>query len=426
MGETASREPGGRPRPDRPRLLLVSGVLPFPGEAGQQQRVRNKILGFRERFAVSFLTAVPRAEVGETRERLLELCDEALVLESRYWRTPLSRLVHRLAAALYAAATGLKASNYVAGRLELSPSRVVRAVGGRELDVAVFEYWHAHRGAAALRRLGIPCVLDMHDLLWRSFRRQLAARRLPAWWRELRVRRYRAREEAAWRSFDALITINTEEHAYVRRALPKRFPLFYAPMGADLETWSFGPRPATPPRVAYYGGLATPHNQSDARRCFEEILPLVWRTRPDVELWLVGSRPPASLTALAEKDPRVRVTGFVDDAAAVLRTMTLVLCPWTGTYGFRSRLVEVMALGVPVVATPDAVSGMDLEPGRGIFLETSAEAMARAALRLLDRPELAREQSRRAREAVEASYSFGATYGRLTLELATWLAARVP
>src|SRR5690606_14691233 len=111
--------------------------------------------------------------------------------------------------------------------------------------------------------------------------------------------------------------------------------------GIDLQKWPYSWQPAQPPRIAYYGGLGSPHNQRDALQCYEEIMPTVWAHFPDVELWIVGSRPPATIQALAEQDSRVTVTGFVERVQDVLQTMTAVLCPWTGKYGFRSRLIEV-------------------------------------------------------------------------------------
>jgi len=138
---------------------------------------------------------------------------------------------------------------------------------------------------------------------------------------------------------------------------------------------------------------------------------------------MVGSNPPAFLKAL-ESDPRVRVTGTVENPAEVLRTMTCVLCPWEGAFGFRSRLIEVMALGVPVVATPDAAAGMDLEAGEGILFGASPDDLASATLRLLDDPCLRASQSRSARAQVERKFSLQNTYGRLVTELERWLAVR--
>lgn len=145
-------------------------------------------------------------------------------------------------------------------------------------------------------------------------------------------------------------------------------------------------------------------------------MPLIWEQRPDVEFWVVGANPPQEICALGS-DKRVRVTGFVPDVGEFLATMTVVLCPWEGTYGFRSRLIEVMALGVPVVATPDAVYGMGLETEEGIFLSKEDNGMVASALALLEQPAWAQQQSRLARQQMEGEFSFEATYGKLTEDL---------
>ena len=189
--------------------------------------------------------------------------------------------------------------------------------------------------------------------------------------------------------------------------------------------WPFGPygwRPARPVRIAFYGGLGSRVNQVAAQRCLQGILPAVWRQFPEVEFWLIGSNPPASLKALA--GPRVKITGFVEQIQEVLGSVSLLLCPWPSPYGFRSRLIEAMALGVPVLATPEAVAGMELESGRGIMLESDDTDLARRAQELLGDTERLESLSRLARAEVEKRYSFENTYGRLTRELVDWLAAQ--
>jgi hypothetical protein len=79
----------------RPRLLIISAVLPFPGESGQQRRVAYKLRAFREEFEVAFLTFAPPAKVQETGRRLADHCDAAIVLPSRYWESQPRRLYHR-------------------------------------------------------------------------------------------------------------------------------------------------------------------------------------------------------------------------------------------------------------------------------------------------------------------------------------------
>jgi len=100
------------------------------------------------------------------------------------------------------------------------------------------------------------------------------------------------------------------------------------------------------------------------------------------------------------------------------------LCPWLGKYGFRSRLVEVMALGTPVIASIDAAHGMGLREEQGFFSCSSDEQMAARALEMIRNPDFARLQSRLARSQVQDLFSFEKSYGRLSVDLADWLANR--
>jgi len=83
-----------------------------------------------------------------------------------------------------------------------------------------------------------------------------------------------------------------------------------------------------------------------------------------------------------------------------------------------------MALGVPVLATPDAVDGMELESGRGLLLAESGEIMAARALELLSDGVRLAQQSHSARSEMERLYSLENTYGRLISDLREWLEAR--
>jgi len=405
----------------RPKMVVVSSVYPFPGDSGQQQRVRNKLLAFRDSFHTTYLTVAAPDNAEETRNRLETLCDEVIVLPSLYRQSRFNRLGHLAKSVAFAAATGLKRSNYVIGKLEFSRDRVAEAIGDRRFDVAVFEYWHAAAAVPIALASGARSVLDMHDVLWRSYERQLQTRSwLPIVLRNIAVTRYQSREEQAWRTFDALITINHEEHRYVAGVLGEGARLFFTPMGLDLTLWPYSWAPVDPTRVAYYGGLGSPHNQRDALSCYEQVMPMVWSAMPDAEFWIVGSNPPPALLELARTDERVLVTGFVEDVGAILRSMSIVLCPWRGRFGFRSRIVEAQAIGAPVVATAEAIDGMDLRADVDLLVADTREQMASAAMLLARDRDLSFQVSRSARQRVEELYSFDATYGKLARDLFEW------
>ncbi|WP_406700188.1 glycosyltransferase family 4 protein [Singulisphaera sp. Ch08] len=404
----------------KPRLGVLTHVMPYPRNAGQQQRVYYTLKAAREEFHVTLIAPVRDQELPEARKHLDGLCDELLVLPSIEDVGRAARLSAAAKSLVYCAATGLRRSNYYLGGLQFDPSVVRTLIADRQLDCLLFEYWHAYRCVESLRDLIPKFVLDMHNVLWVSHAQKLNDRRdLPGPWKRWSVARYRTGEERAWRMFDGVIAINQEELKYASSVVNGCADMFYAPMGIDLGAWPYSWSPQRPARVAYYGGLGSPHNQQAALRCLDRIMPEVWDRAPETTFWLVGSNPQETLLKRSE-DPRVRVTGFVEDVQQVLRTMTAVVCPWSGPYGFRSRLVEVMALGVPVVTTLDAVSGMELENGQGILVGEADNDLARQVLRLLNDDDFAAEQSHRARSQVEGRYDVPNTYGKLMKDLKQW------
>jgi glycosyltransferase involved in cell wall biosynthesis len=402
----------------------VSHVLPFPGNSGQQQRVAYTLRAARELFEVHFVTFAPKTQTEECRQRLAAHCDRPIVLDSAsVARTP-ARLLRWARATAFALRTGLKRSNFLIGRVELSADRILSAVQPRDYACALFEYFHAAESTRVFRSAGVPSVLDMHNILWKEREQRLSeARFIPEAVRTRRLARYKEAEESAWRKFDAVIAINRTEFEYVSEQVSRSLRVFYAPMGVDVSAWPCSWQSSTPPRVGFYGGMGSKHNQAAAMRCLNSILPALWTRFPDLEFWIIGSNPPESLLSLAD-GKRVRVTGYVPEVRKILSMMSLVLCPWSGKYGFRSRLVEVMALGVPVVATPAAVDGMELESGRGIILADTNEALAEAALKLLSDSNWLETQSRLARSEMERLYGLENTYGRLMTELREWLDQR--
>lgn len=408
----------------RARLLVVSHVLPYPGWSGQQLRVRYVLEAAVRQFEVDFLTFAMPEERDAVAAQLEAFGCHPIVLASSESRSGSPRIAQSLRAGLFVLRTGLKKSNYVIGKAELSPARIRSAVNPGDYNAVLYEYFHAVDSVDLFRKVGVPAILDMHNVLWKSMEQRLNESSMwPTWFNSASLGRYRRREEAAWDRYDALVAINRREYDMVQARLRPSQKLFYAPMGTDLSLWPFSWQPASPPRVAYYGGLGSSHNEAAALSCHQHIMPLIWKRFPDAELWLVGSNPSYRIRSLVS-DQRVKVTGFVQKVQEVLSTMSLVLCPWSGTYGFRSRIVEVMALGVPVLATPDAVDGMELESGRGLELVGSDEKMISTALQLLSAPERLAEQSRFARSEMERLYSRQNTYDRFITEFKEWLEQR--
>jgi len=397
---------------------MVSHVPPVPSTAGQRQRVRHTLEALRREFDLTFVTS---ARNLERHPEIVEYADNVLGVGDVERRMS-DRLRHAAAGTVSAARTGLKRSNYDIRQM-FAPGELAAVVDPAAFDLAFMHYWHAVDAVPFFQKAGTPCVLDMHDVLSRARGSQLRERRfVPAAWARLQERRYQRAEENAWRSFDGIVAINDEEKRVAARVVGAAVPVWYAPMGVHLEKWPYGHEPSDPPRLAYYGGLNTTARELAVLQCVEEIMPVVWDRYPECEFWVVGANPTPKIVRLGDH-PRVRVTGFVDDPAATLGSMWGLLCPFSGQFGFRSRLIEVMACGVPIIGTPDAVYGMGLVPDDSLLLHEDSLSLAGACLEVLSDRGKAIERGRLARAQAE-QFGFEATYGTMAQELALFAATR--
>ena len=404
---------------DMPRLLIIAPNALLPLDMASKVRILNILKAAVEKFDVTFLSRCDRNDISNNDEFLKSIgVNSTIFLPSRNRENIASRYLYGGLSILAKYIVGMPSHLFYSGLINLTSKRVADSLQDKHFDVVLFEYWFSSPSVNYFKKLGIPCVLDMHDILWTkitsdnsnpyNFLKNIHTKFLAG--------RYRKFEEASWQCFDHLVAINHEEAVYVREKMNSNVSMITAGTGVDIDEWPYCWEPAAPPRIVFYGSLSGKENEIAALRCANRIMPLIWARVPDTELWLVGANPTKSLRYL-QTNPHIKVTGFVDQVQDVLSKATVMLCPLKGRYGFRSRLIEAMALGVPLVTTIDAVYGMGLEEGKGIFVHDSDVDIANAGVKLLQNPDLASAQSVLARKQVEEKFSFEATYGKIVFFL---------
>lgn len=108
-----------------------------------------------------------------------------------------------------------------------------------------------------------------------------------------------------------------------------------------------------------------------------EILPKVRARFPQAVFQIVGARPTPQVKALAEL-ANVEVTGSVPDVRPYLANAAVVVAPLRIARGIQNKVLEAMAAGRPLVATPEALDGIDARPGRDLLVGANAESFADA------------------------------------------------
>ncbi len=135
------------------------------------------------------------------------------------------------------------------------------------------------------------------------------------------------------------------------------------PNGVDLDFWRRSPQERGPNTIIFTGAMDYPPNTDAALYLIEEILPLVQRSVPDAQALIVG-RDPTPRLIKAGRRPGVTVTGFVDDVRPYLEQATVFAAPLRFGAGIQNKLLEAMAMEVPVVASLLAADGLRTEEGK--------------------------------------------------------------
>ncbi len=180
--------------------------------------------------------------------------------------------------------------------------------------------------------------------------------------------------------------------------------LRYVPNVVDVASIvPVSPAPAPERRAVFVANFAYEPNRNGLRFLLEEVFPRVWEQLSDARLALVGG----GLEGPASSDERVQTLGFVANLADAYAGASCALAPLLQGGGTPLKLIEALAYGLPVIATPRAVAGLEVRDGEHCLIAEGAERFAAAIVTVL-RGESPRELGRRGRELAAERYSIEA------------------
>ncbi|MFI5314321.1 MAG: glycosyltransferase [Myxococcota bacterium] len=380
------------------RILALTPRLPYPPVGGDKLRAHEFLARLAARHdvhLVSFVESAAEDEHARALARRHQKMSVETVLLPR-WRSRLHTLVG------VASPLPLQVHYYRSSRMR---SLVARRLAEGRFDAV---YVHLLRMAQYVERAAdTRRVLDITDAISLVYGRAQQMRRdgfraLFA----LEVARLPRYETRLIRSFDATAVISqVDRDVLISNGAPaERLAL----INNGVDRTYFTPRAEgyDPRRLAFVGNLGSFANTDAALFMLREVFPAIRRQRSDAELDVVGVSPPPSVLAFHGAGG-VNVTGAVDDVRPYVERAAASLCPVRVAGGVQNKILESLALGVPVVTSPEGFEGLGARgEDDGVCVAADPEDFARKSIALMADPARRRELGGRGARFVAEHYDW--------------------
>jgi polysaccharide biosynthesis protein PslH len=206
--------------------------------------------------------------------------------------------------------------------------------------------------------LGAPMVVDWCDTDSVRMRHALRHTGLLEW--PLRFIRYHQMRRVEDRVFRKLrhVTFISRRDRDAAVGVARRGTII--PNGCDVAYWRRrgGERGE---RIVFTGVLDYAPNADAARYLLTTITPLVRQEIPNLEVVIAGRNPSPDMLALAGGVPGVTITGSVPDLRPYLESAAVFVAPLRFASGMQNKILEAMAMELPVVTTPVAAEGFSVD-----------------------------------------------------------------
>lgn len=366
------------------RIAYLTNGFPYPLTSGYLRHY-YLIRELARRHQITLLSVVTRSFTPDHARAMAPYTERVLTFTARRrGGSPLLKGVDRAAALLR-------------GKPEIRQMRAAfhQLLRERPFDAVLLSGKPTYDAVAGVQ---LPVVADICDATSVRIRMQMRHatpwRRVALW---LHLREACRAEREILRTTEHVVFASDRD----RRALAgwQAEHTTVLPNGVDLDYWKRSTSRLGSDTLVFTGAMNYPPNEDAALHLIQEILPLVRRAVPGVQVLIVGHSPTPALVK-ARQIPGVTVTGFVDDVRPYLEGATVFVAPIRFAAGIQNKLLEALAMELPAVASPAASDGLQTESGNRPPIDTAstpsefADAIVRQLKRRRENPAPATEGRR--------------------------------
>lgn len=390
------------------KILFLAHLFPLPLESGGKIKSYHTLKALASRHDVHLLAFTRGDDDPEHLSQLQDICSGITLVPLRHGRM---QQAWRLLSGAVSGSTFIISRDFRTQMqreyYSLLTSFQPDVVHIDHLQMAQFvDFRAAHRS-----------ILDNHNVEHEIIRRisqtsASRAMRTCAHFEWSKLRRY---ELDICRQCDLVLAVSATDAATLHALDPNLRNIIPVPIGVDTEYFQPVERDEQSKKLLSIGTMYWPPNVDSMLYFVHDIFPLIREREPLCTLTIAGQKPEARIRALAA-DPGVKVTGYVEDERVIARQCGAFIVPLRSGSGVRVKILNAMAMGLPIISTSVGAEGLNVCPGKHLLIADDPASFAQAVLSIINNPVFASELGRNARNLACSECSWEKT-GELLLTL---------
>lgn len=361
------------------KILFLANRIPYPPYRGDKLKIYNLAKRLKDRHELYLLTFTQTEEDKTYKAELEKVFKEVHLVHLPKWKSALNCL---------AAAWDSKPLQV----LYFQSAEMRRALNDllQKYSFDAVHVQHLRMSPYMVDRKNIPSILDLPDAFSLYWERRKAVKRglLTQIFENIEQKRVLS-YESILKDYRLSLVCSQEDLEYLQQK-HSADNLRLLPNGVDLDTFKAGDHDYGHSHTLLFTGNMDYAPNVDAVAYFvKDIFPKIHEKFPDTRFIIAGQRPVKKVMELASD--KVIITGFVKDLAAVYNSASIVVAPLRFGAGTQNKVLEAMAMGVPVVCSNIGFKGLGIASSEGAIMQTDPRAFAESVNELLASQQLREE-----------------------------------
>lgn len=222
----------------------------------------------------------------------------------------------------------------------------------------------------------------------------------------LRLRGLLKYEFDMYRSADKVLTLTPEERDGIKAIAPD-LDISVVPHGVDIEAFVPAQKEPEENAIMFLGNYPHDPNRDAVIWFYETMYKKISAQVPNLKFYIVGNKPTDDILAL-KGDRSIEITGRIDEVAPWLQKARVFICPIRLGKGFRGKVLEAMAVGLPVVSTSLGAEGLPVADGSNILIGDDPDTFAKHVVNLLKDDALRKKVGETGLNLVRDNFSYKA------------------